>query len=259
MIPIVPMGDMQREEEMKKMGKQTVELDLTRRNVIKTGAIGVGAVAAGALGLPAIVRAASDTIRIGHITPRSGFLGTLGDYGFRGVNLAVEELNAAGGILGQPHFAPRARRVIYLHMMGGPSQLDLFDYKPQLRKLAGEYGVDGKRHLDQLAAGAAISPVDSAIAGLLGKPLDDHTQRLGPCRIVHVVGREAADRVAVIVPQVEKPRADVERSVVLLKLMMLELKRRLRVVNALENVVRRERREDRRCSHRDLSTVRKLS
>ena len=32
------------------------------------------------------------------------------------------------------HFSPKARRVIYLHMVGGPSQLDLFDYKPQLVK-----------------------------------------------------------------------------------------------------------------------------
>jgi hypothetical protein len=31
-----------------------------------------------------------------------------------------------------PHFRPRARRVIYLHMAGSPSQLDLFDYKPEL-------------------------------------------------------------------------------------------------------------------------------
>ncbi|MFY9341693.1 MAG: DUF1501 domain-containing protein [Planctomycetota bacterium] len=31
-----------------------------------------------------------------------------------------------------PHFAPRAKRVIYLHMEGGPSQLDLFDHKPGL-------------------------------------------------------------------------------------------------------------------------------
>jgi len=37
-----------------------------------------------------------------------------------------------------PHFAPRAKRVIYLHMMGGPSQLDLFDYKPGLVKRSGE-------------------------------------------------------------------------------------------------------------------------
>ena len=34
-----------------------------------------------------------------------------------------------------PHFAPKARRVIYLHMEGGPSQLDLFDYKPGLNDL----------------------------------------------------------------------------------------------------------------------------
>jgi hypothetical protein len=31
-----------------------------------------------------------------------------------------------------PHFPPKARQVIYLHMVGGPSQLDLFDYKPKL-------------------------------------------------------------------------------------------------------------------------------
>lgn len=29
-----------------------------------------------------------------------------------------------------PHFAPKAKQVIYLHMVGGPSQIDLFDYKP---------------------------------------------------------------------------------------------------------------------------------
>ena len=33
-----------------------------------------------------------------------------------------------------PHFAPRARHVIYLHMVGGPSQIDLFDHKPQLHQ-----------------------------------------------------------------------------------------------------------------------------
>ena len=31
-----------------------------------------------------------------------------------------------------PHFAPRAKRVIFLHMHGGPSQHDLFEYKPLL-------------------------------------------------------------------------------------------------------------------------------
>ncbi len=34
---------------------------------------------------------------------------------------------------GMPHFAPKARRLIYLHMNGGPSQLDMWDYKPRLK------------------------------------------------------------------------------------------------------------------------------
>ena len=33
-----------------------------------------------------------------------------------------------------PHFTPKAKRVIYLHMVGGPSQMDLFDYKPEMLK-----------------------------------------------------------------------------------------------------------------------------
>ncbi len=33
-----------------------------------------------------------------------------------------------------PHFAPKAKRVIYLHMVGGPSQMDLYDYKPVMRE-----------------------------------------------------------------------------------------------------------------------------
>ena len=41
------------------------------------------------------------------------------------------------GVLGQTHFAPKAKRIIYLFMSGGPSQLDLFDYKPLLNKRNG--------------------------------------------------------------------------------------------------------------------------
>ena len=37
-----------------------------------------------------------------------------------------------GGLPGLPHFPPKARRAIYLHMNGGPSQMDLFDYKPKM-------------------------------------------------------------------------------------------------------------------------------
>lgn len=38
------------------------------------------------------------------------------------------------GILGKPHFRPTAKRVIYLCMSGGPSQLDMWDYKPQMNE-----------------------------------------------------------------------------------------------------------------------------
>ena len=37
-----------------------------------------------------------------------------------------------------PHFAPKAKSVIFLFMVGGPSQVDTFDYKPELQKLDGK-------------------------------------------------------------------------------------------------------------------------
>src|SRR5262245_29837539 len=44
----------------------------------------------------------------------------------------------AHGLPEFPNFIPRAKRVIYLFMSGGPSQMDLFDYKPKLNELNGE-------------------------------------------------------------------------------------------------------------------------
>src|SRR5215213_5296776 len=45
---------------------------------------------------------------------------------------------AIGGLADLPHFAPKAKRVIYLFQSGGPSQLELFDYKPQLERFRGQ-------------------------------------------------------------------------------------------------------------------------
>jgi branched-chain amino acid transport system substrate-binding protein len=73
-------------------------LNPSRRSALKaTAALS----AAASLGFPAVVRAQSDAIRIGHLTPRTGFLGQVGEYGYRGATLAVEEINAAGGVLGR--------------------------------------------------------------------------------------------------------------------------------------------------------------
>ncbi len=47
-------------------------------------------------------------------------------------------VNAHGGLPGLPHFAAKAKRVIFLCMAGGPSHLETFDYKPKLDQLDGQ-------------------------------------------------------------------------------------------------------------------------
>src|SRR5262249_45722482 len=42
------------------------------------------------------------------------------------------------GLAGLPHFAPKAKRVIWLFQNGAPSHVDLFDYKPKLREWHGK-------------------------------------------------------------------------------------------------------------------------
>jgi hypothetical protein len=71
---------------------------LSRRSLIKTAA---GSALLAGIGAPAIVRAQADAIRIGHLTPLTGFLGPLGEYAVMGIKLAAEEVNAAGGVLGR--------------------------------------------------------------------------------------------------------------------------------------------------------------
>jgi branched-chain amino acid transport system substrate-binding protein len=72
-----------------------------RRALLRTAAAGAGVAVAGQLGFPALLKAKDDVIRVGHLTPRTGFLAQLGDYGFNATKLAVEEINAAGGVLGR--------------------------------------------------------------------------------------------------------------------------------------------------------------
>ena len=57
-----------------------------------------------------------------------------------------------------PHFAPKAKRVIYLHMNGGPSQLDTFDYKPGLQS---QFNVELP---DSIRAGQRITTMTSGQA-----------------------------------------------------------------------------------------------
>src|SRR5882757_9867198 len=70
------------------------------------------------------------------------------------------------GVLGRPHFAPKAKRVIYLFMSGGPSQLDLYDYKPLLNQRNGEQLPDSVRGSQRLTG---MSGNQSSIP-LVGSP-----------------------------------------------------------------------------------------
>ena len=69
---------------------------------------------------------------------------------------------ATGGLPGLPHFPPKARRAIYLHMNGGPSQMDLFDYKPRMDALFDKDLPDSIRmgqRLTTMTSGQARFPI----------------------------------------------------------------------------------------------------
>jgi hypothetical protein len=72
-----------------------------------------------------------------------------------------------GGLAELPHFAPRAKRVIFLHQSGGPSQLETFDYKPGLSRFQGTQIPDSVRQGQRVAQtmGQALLPVASSLYG----------------------------------------------------------------------------------------------
>lgn len=79
-------------------------LNMNRRKFLSRLSLGVGSVALGSLMIPDLFGSS-------------------------------EEKNLMAGL---PHFAPKAKRIIYLFQNGAPSQLDLFDYKPKLQQMFGE-------------------------------------------------------------------------------------------------------------------------
>ncbi len=87
--------------------RQEHRLDLTRRRFFRAGAAGLGGVALSTL--------------LGGARPLTALAG--------GGDSSSDGERGATGV----HHTPRARRVIYMHMEGAPSQIDLFDYKPGLR------------------------------------------------------------------------------------------------------------------------------
>jgi len=126
----------------------------------------------------------------------------IGQAGFSLGSVALASLlnESAGGERNQPG---RAKRIIYLFMHGGPSQLDLFDHKPDLRKWHGEElpeSVRGNQRLTGMTSGQASKPVTSSIFSFarhgqsgawVSELLPKTAERVDDLCIVHSLNTEA--------------------------------------------------------------------
>jgi hypothetical protein len=114
-----------------------LKLAMTRRHFFGLGSAGIGTAALASL-----------------LTPEAfGSVGT-------------PDAAANGGLAGLPHFPPKAKRVIFLHQSGGPSQMDLFDYKPALKKFQGSElpaSVRMGQRITGMTSGQSSLPVASSI------------------------------------------------------------------------------------------------
>jgi len=103
--------------------------NFNRRHFLSKLSLGVGSIALGSLLMPEL---------------------------FSGKNNEYE------GNVGVPHFAPKAKRVIYLFQNGAPSQLESFDYKPKLREMTGQEipsTVRGNQRLTGMTANQSSFPL----------------------------------------------------------------------------------------------------
>jgi hypothetical protein len=114
------------------MEKEVFEyrLNLNRRRFLSTLGVGFGSVALGSLLMPDLLK-----------------------------NFNSPEESLISGIR---HFAPKAKRIIYLFQNGAPSQIELFDYKPKLNELVGQElpdSVRGGQRLTGMTANQSSFPL----------------------------------------------------------------------------------------------------
>ena len=76
--------------------ESTPEVSASRRQLLATG-LALG----GSMAVSMPLWAQSGPIKIGHLTPMTGFLGALGEYAAQGIKMAADEINASGGVLGR--------------------------------------------------------------------------------------------------------------------------------------------------------------
>ena len=105
------------------------------------------------------------------------------------MNSSSLEVPGKGGTLQEFHHPPKVKRIIYLFMSGGPSQLDLFDYKPELNRRHGQQLPDSVRGSQRLTGmsgnqssiplvGSPFSFSQSAKTGAWISELLPHTSRI---------------------------------------------------------------------------------
>ncbi|MBY0229683.1 MAG: DUF1501 domain-containing protein [Gemmataceae bacterium] len=101
--------------------------------------------------------------------------------------LAAERASAppgagAPGSFRKPHFAPKAKRVIFLYMPGGPSHVDLFDPKPKLREMDGKPLPFAKPRLERTKTGNLLaSPWKFRKHGKSGIEVSELLPRVAGC------------------------------------------------------------------------------
>jgi hypothetical protein len=119
------------------MEKEIIEnhLSINRRKFLSRISLGLGSVALGSLLIPDLFSNGMDD-------------------------------DAAALMTGLPHFAPKAKRVIYLFQNGAPSQLESFDYKPMLREMAGQDLPESVR-MGQRLTGMSSNQAHFPLAGSL--------------------------------------------------------------------------------------------
>jgi hypothetical protein len=101
-------------------------------------------------------------------------------------SLIADEQSGGSTALPRPHFAPRAKRCIFLFMDGGPSQVDLFDPKPKLKELEGQQLPESLLHNVRFAfikkdAQLRGSPRTFQPRGECGMELSDLLPHIGSC------------------------------------------------------------------------------
>ena len=140
------------------MEKEIIEhgFSFNRRRFLSTMSLGIGSVALGSLLMPDLLKGGG-----------------------------LEEEGLAPGI---PHFAPKAKRVIYLFQNGAPSQQELFDYKPKLREMFGKEippSVRGTQRLTGMTANQASFPLVGWVPPWASRSSAPNTSwwRAAPCRM----------------------------------------------------------------------------